>query len=411
MKFYAYITRANRYSFSPLIAASKERIRPITSLREVSSGDVVFFSFLSPEAFSVEKLLTTLPHGVLKIAGGPHVSGLPLHGLHMGFDYVFLGEGEEEIGRLLDFIEGRASPPPCLEGRGLEGGLCQGVEIDRYPPFSTLLPVPIEISRGCPFLCGYCQTPRLFGRRMRHRSVEKVEKWVGALVKRGIRDIRFITPNGTAYGGKGGANPEGVLEMLRKLKGKFPSARFYLGSFPSEFRPEQISMDFLRELRPLVSNRRIIFGAQSGSDEVLRLLRRGHRREDVLRATEAAVKTGFTPEVDFIFGLPFDDEGESLSLMKELVGMGARIHAHYFLPLPSTPLALHKPRPISHGFAKEVERLTGAGNLFGQWKRQMEISRNLYLLNRDFSGSYVSENYKGNEEKDDAGTPSSEERG
>ncbi len=391
MRFFAYITRQNRYSFSPLLAKAAGRLIPIEDLREVQAGDSVLFSFLSPQAPQVAEVLKALPPGTIKVAGGPHASGLPLHALEMGFDYVFLGEGEEEINGLLDFLEGRAEPPPCVAGKGINGEVCTGVEIDRHPPFSQLLPIPIEISRGCPFLCTYCQTPRLFGRRMRHRSPERLGYWVGKLVQRGIRDIRFITPNGVAYGGKGGANPRGVIELLALLKRKYPSARFYFGSFPSEFRPEQVSLDFLRELREIVQNRRVILGAQSGSNRVLGLLKRGHRRADVLMAAEAARKAGFVPEIDFIFGLPFDDEGESLALMRELVRMGARIHAHYFLPLPSTPLALTEPRPLSPDFVREVERLTGQGALFGQWKRQREISRWLYRVNRDFSGFYVGE--------------------
>jgi len=411
VRFFAYITRQNRYSFSPLLARAGGRLIPIENLGEVQAGDAVLFSFLSPQIPEVAEALEVLPRGTLRVAGGPHASALPLHALEMGFNYVFLGEGEEEINRLLDFLEGRAEPPRCLQGKGLKGEICTGVEIELYPPFSELLPIPIEISRGCPFLCTYCQTPRLLGRKMRHRSPGKLEYWVGKLLRRGIRDIRFITPNGVAYGGKGGANPHGAIKLLALLKRKYPSSRLYFGSFPSEFRPEHVSMDFLRELRSLVHNRRVIFGAQSGSDAVLRLLKRGHRRGDVLMAAEAARKAGFIPEIDFIFGLPFDDEGESLSLMKELVLMGARIHAHYFLPLPSTPLALAEPRPLSAVFAREVEKFTGQGNLFGQWKRQREISRWLYRVNREFSGSYVGEENEGDEEKNYAGGPAGQSGG
>ena len=42
--------------------------------------------------------------------------------------------------------------------------------LDSYPCFNPeKLRAPIEISRGCPWGCKYCQTPRLFGREVRHR--------------------------------------------------------------------------------------------------------------------------------------------------------------------------------------------------------------------------------------------------
>lgn len=384
MRVYALITRENKYSFSPLIAASRGRIQILHSFTQLSEGDVLLFSFQSTELERVEGILKKLPSGVKKVAGGPHATGLPLHALHMGFDFVFTGEAEEYILDLLAFLEGKGEPPPCLWWRGFSGKLCSGVNIEKYPPFAENMPIPIEISRGCPFTCAYCQTPRIFGRKMRHRSMDNIIFWVEKLVKRGIKDIRFITPNGLAYGSRGKVNPEGVISLFKGLKKIFPGANFYFGSFPSEFRPEHVSLEILKELRKYLSNERIIFGAQSGSEKVLQVLKRSHSVNHIIEATKVSIKAGFRPEVDFIFGLPFDDEKETLKLMKELAKMGARIHAHYFLPLPATPLAREKPRPMGNTLLKSIEKLTGEGKLFGQWKRQQELAVKLYKLNLDF---------------------------
>ena len=385
MRVFALLTETNKYSFSPIIAASEDKIEILKDFAQLKKGDVLLFSFQSTEIKEMETLLKRVPDGVIKIAGGPHASGLPLHALEMGFDFVFVGEAEEHLKDLLNFLKGRENPPPCLWWKGHNGNICQGVEIEKFPPFSKLLPIPIEITRGCPFLCGYCQTPRIFGGRHRHRSINCIVNWVEILINRGIKDVRFITPNGMAYGGNGNKNPQQVVLLFKTLKKRFPAAKFYFGSFPSEFRPEHIDFLTLKELRPLLANKRIIFGAQTGSDEVLKRLKRGHKIEDVFRATEASLKAGFRPEVDFIFGLPFDDEIQTIKCMKELAEMGARIHAHYFLPLPSTPLALEKPREISPSLLRIIERLTGEGKLFGQWKKQRELALYLYKMNIEFS--------------------------
>ncbi len=36
------------------------------------------------------------------------------------------------------------------------------MDLDLYPPFTSIL-APIEISRGCPWGCTYCQTPAFSG--------------------------------------------------------------------------------------------------------------------------------------------------------------------------------------------------------------------------------------------------------
>ena len=71
------------------------------------------------------------------------------------------------------------------------------MDLDSYPPFAKIL-APIEISRGCPWGCAYCQTPRLFGTCMRHRSIPIIAEFA-----RRHKDIRFTSPNSLAYGSDG----------------------------------------------------------------------------------------------------------------------------------------------------------------------------------------------------------------
>jgi len=50
---------------------------------------------------------------------------------------------------------------------------------------------------------------------------------------------------------------------------------------------------------------------------------------------------------------------ESLSVMKEIVGMGARIHPHIFAPLPQTAFANEPQGGISPFFHKALDEFRG----------------------------------------------------
>ena len=132
-----------------------------------------------------------------------------------------------------------------------------------------------------------------------------------------------------------------MAELLAGVRAELPPhGRIFFGSFPSEVRPEHVTPEAMRLLRRYVANDNIIIGAQSGSDAVLAAAGRGHGTGPVRDAVRIAVSHGFRPNVDFIFGMPgegADDQRASLALADELTGLGARIHAHTFMPLPGTP--------------------------------------------------------------------------
>jgi B12-binding domain/radical SAM domain protein len=215
----------------------------------------------------------------------------------------------------------------------------------------------------------------MFSARFRHRSVENVRWHVEQMRARGLRDVRFITPTALSYGSASEEpNLAGVEELLASCReGIGPNGRVFFGSFPSEIRPEHVSREALRLVKRYCANTNIIVGAQSGSDRVLQAAKRGHGVEEVRRAVRLGVAEGFRINVDMIFGMPGEDAADvadSLRLARELADLGARIHAHTFMPLPGTPWRDAPPGAVDAETIREVDRLSQRGALYGHWQKQ-----------------------------------------
>jgi radical SAM superfamily enzyme YgiQ (UPF0313 family) len=89
---------------------------------------------------------------------------------------------------------------------------------------------------------------------------------------------------------------------------------------------------------------------------------------------------GFRVNVDLMFGMPGEDESDqraSLALAADLTDLGARIHAHTFMPLPGTPWRDASPAFIPVETMRELDRLARAGASYGHWRKQAEHSARL----------------------------------
>lgn len=225
------------------------------------------------------------------------------------------------------------------------------------------------------YACRFCQTPFMFSARFRHRSVANVRWHVRRLRERGLRDVRFITPTSLSYGAAGEEPDLGAVEeLLAACRHEIgPDGRVFFGSFPSEIRPEHVTVEALRLIRRYCANDNIIVGAQSGSDRVLATAKRGHDVDQVRRAVRIGVAEGFRINVDMIFGMPGEDAADvadSLALAAELADLGARIHAHTFMPLPGTPWRDAAPGGISPETVRRISDLSRRGGLYGHWEKQ-----------------------------------------
>lgn len=398
-----------RYSVNVLVSALESKLKHVKVLvvdensalvelvnnfsrqyRTVIVGFSLLTTMIHKLLFRIKLLAEFRRNNVILIAGGPHATGDPVGTLNLGFDFVFFGESEKS---LVEFVEALAERNDPFKVKGIIyrmddeyffTGKREPIVLNKYPPFPYWRRRfnPMEISRGCPFQCGYCQTPYIHGFLMRHRSVENIVYYADVFWKHGLRDLRFISPNSLAYGSVDGVKPRFnmVEEVLSKLKAKAKNygGRIFFGTFPSEVRPEFVTEESIRILRKYVDNKRIIIGAQSGSEKILKILRRGHTVGDVIEATEIAFKYGFKVDVDFIFGLPYeseDDIKETIRVMEKLVRLGARIHAHTFLPLPGTPLETAPPGRIPKSVKKFILKISGKGKVYGEWIKQERLAQ------------------------------------
>jgi B12-binding domain/radical SAM domain protein len=355
----------NAYSIAALLPLVDARL-----VGEPKPG-IMLYSFATAQAEEIYKEISDADAGgvdAIYIAGGPHPSAMPEEVLEY-FDYVILGEGEDTLPKLIKAIARGVDPGGVQgiayseNGRVIFTGRREPIDLDLYPPFGKIL-APIEISRGCPWKCAYCQTSRLFGCKMRHRSIANIAKYA-----RRHKDIRLTSPNSLAYGSDGRAprldKVESLLRSLSELK-----RPIYFGTFPSEVRPEFISHESLELITTYCANKTLSIGGQSGSPDVLRAIGRGHGVEQVEEACDLCREHRLIPQVDLIFGLPMEsseDQMATLDLAKRIVRDGGRIRAHYFMPLPGTPLATALPSTLAEGVEAELGQMALEGRLTGSW--------------------------------------------
>jgi len=356
--------RKNMYSIAALL--------PLVEGAGLANGPkegIMLYSFASAQADEVYREVAASKVDAVFVAGGPHPSARPKEALRY-FDYVVIGEGEETLPELIGVIKGEGDPERVRGIAYKRNGVVRltpsrdHVDLDRYPPFRPPIFSPIEISRGCPWGCAYCQTPCLFGRKMRHRSIPSILKY-----SRCYSDLRFTSPNSLAYGSDGVHPRIEKVELLLKSLYEL-NKPIYFGTFPSEVRPDFVSEEALDLVVRYCKNRYLSIGGQSGSDQVLKQIGRGHDVEVVRRACEMCLDRGIVPNLDLIVGLPMEtpeDQRMTLDLAREVVGKGGRIRAHYFSPLPDTPLEDATPAPVVDDVAKEMGKLALRGKATGKW--------------------------------------------
>lgn len=186
----------------------------------------------------------------------------------------------------------------------------------------TMRPTPFQaylrIQIGCDKFCTYCIVPMTRGPEQ-GRSPEEIVDEANVLAAQGCKEITLVgqTVNSYQYKGESGTvRLSGLLQQLHEIEG-IERLKFVTNY------PKDMTLDLLETIRdyPKIS-KYIHVPLQSGSDEVLRRMKRGYTVDDYRRMMDRIRETipGSSVSSDFIVGFCGETEeefGETISLLRE----------------------------------------------------------------------------------------------
>jgi len=210
----------------------------------------------------------------------------------------------------------------------------------------------VSISPGCDNACTFCIVPLVRGPQ-RSRSVGDILAEVRGLAARGVVEVTLLGQNVNTYGrdvsDAGSSRTPLFAELLRQV-GRVDGIRRvrFTSPHPHDFTPDVI--DAMAETPAVCEH--IHFPLQSGSDDVLRRMRRSYRRERYLGWLERIREAipAIAVSTDIIVGFP----GESdLDFSQTLEAVdAARFDSAYmfqYSPRPGTRAASFDeqvPKPV-----------------------------------------------------------------
>ena len=169
----------------------------------------------------------------------------------------------------------------------------------------------LKVQDGCDYPCSYCTIPLARG-QSRSDSIEKVLGLIEEIAANGVKEIVLTGVNIGDFGIQQGKRVETFFDLVKAIEEKSTIERFRISSIePNLLTPEMIS--FLATSKRFVPHFHIPL--QSGSNAVLRLMKRRYQRE--LYQDRVALIRSVMPNacigVDVIVGHP----GETPELFLE----------------------------------------------------------------------------------------------
>ena len=290
--------------------------------------------------------------GAVTVMGGPHPTIAAEETLRSvpGLDYAVRGEGEESLPALLDCI-GAGREPSAIPGLGFRRGdeiVLTGAPVpvadldsipipdrdllDVHPQYLRARAINLHASRGCPFRCRFCQPTldRLFGKKLRFQSPGRVAEEIEDNARRyGIRDYFFHDDTFTVSA----KWMEGVRQAFAEHK-VLDGFRYVVNSRVDTF--DENKARLLKAMNVYY----ILFGIESGSQELLDSMDKGTTLAQAREAFRICKKFGLRTHAYVLLGSPAETPATlaaTESLVEEL--KPNTVHISIFTPLLGTHFA------------------------------------------------------------------------
>lgn len=208
------------------------------------------------------------------------------------------------------------------------------------PPSTDGVKAFVSVMEGCSKYCTFCVVPYTRGTEF-SRPFDDVIAEVFGLAKQGVREINLLGQNVNAYRGTthDGKHEVDFAELLHYVAAVDGIERVrYTTSHPIDC-TAQLARAYA-EIPELVSH--LHLPVQSGSDRILKLMKRGYRIAEYLAwiDTVRTIRPHISLSSDFIIGFPGETEDDFAATMAliELVRYDTSF-SFIYSPRPGTPAA------------------------------------------------------------------------
>lgn len=233
------------------------------------------------------------------------------------------------------------------------------VDVNRYkskPLWTERESLPMLTSRGCPFRCSYCYNIQFSNRRWTSLTPEETVSSIIKLTNRyDISGIFLLDDNFFVN-----------LNRVREICELLIREKLDIGIYNANCRVDtltKIDDDFMRLLSK-AGFHQIFVGVESGSDTVLKKIKKDITIKQVLLVNEKLKKAGIRPFYSFMAGFPFEtleDVKQTLSLMQHLLKTNPDAIVYrlqLFTPFPGTEL-FSRSAELGMKFPESLEEWAG----------------------------------------------------
>lgn len=252
-------------------------------------------------------------------------------------DMIVGTRATDRLSSLIERVQGGEKAVIDL-GERAQGECWEVSPVERRSPCVAFVPI-IE---GCNKFCSFCIVPYSRGREQ-SRSAKEIVNEVMRLREFGYKEVHLIGQNVNSYRpraeeGLAGAGATLFCRLLRAVAETGMERIKFTTSFPRDFHPDIVSAI---EEYPNLCNW-VHLPVQSGSDHVLKAMRRGHNAADYLRRVDAIKNSRrrLSLTSDIIVGFPGETETDfqdTLNLVEKCEYDG--LYIFKYSKRPGTPAA------------------------------------------------------------------------
>jgi anaerobic magnesium-protoporphyrin IX monomethyl ester cyclase len=196
--------------------------------------------------------------------------------------------------------------------------------IDNYLYTAPLVNGPIAMistSRGCPYLCTFCNAPNVYGRNFRSRSSDSIIREIEEVVKKyDVRNFAFYADTFTL-------NKKVVLELCDRIKEEGLKINWVCNS-----RVDTLDEELVKKMKE-AGCILITFGIESGNQYVLNKAKKGINLKKVKETFALTKRYGILRIANFIFGL----EGDTKKTIEETIKFSLEIDPDFVYYFVATP--------------------------------------------------------------------------